>query len=149
MNLCHICGNDIRRGVKTCTFCGSDQTENNQKPVVRKFTHRTVNLEAGMPLVEPALQQLQSAVHEARILDIQVLTIIHGYGSSGRGGVIRKECRKVLEYMKSRGELSDVITGEEFCRRNGPVRNLLKRYPELENNSNLNRGNKGITIVIL
>ncbi|SHO44866.1 Smr/MutS family protein [Desulfopila aestuarii] len=149
MNLCHICGNEIRRGVKNCTFCGSEQKENHQEQKVKKFVHRTVNLEAGMPLVEPALQQLHAAVHEARIRDIQVLTIIHGYGSTGRGGAIRRECRKVLEYMKSRGELGGVIAGEEFYRRNGPVRDLLKRYPQLEKNNNLNRGNKGITLVIM
>lgn len=149
MNLCHICGNEIPRGKKICSFCGSEQEENLQEPVVKKFAHRTVNLEAGMPLVEPALLQLHAAIDEARGRDIQVLTIIHGYGSSGRGGAIRKECRKVLEYMKSRGELSGVIAGEDFHRRNGPVRDLLKRYPQLLNNSNLNRGNKGITMVIL
>jgi len=149
MKLCQICGNEIRHGAKICAFCGSAQEENHQEQKVRKFAHRTVNLEAGMPLVEPALQQLYAAIQEARMLDIQVLTIIHGYGSSGRGGAIRKECRKILGYMKSRGELSGVIAGEEFYRRNGPVRDLLKRFPQLENNSNLNRGNKGITLAIL
>jgi hypothetical protein len=101
-----------------------------------------------MPFVEQAMSQLHAALNEARFLRIQALTIIHGYGSSGRGGAIRKECRKTLDHMCSKGELNTYITGEEFHRRNGLVKDLLNRYPQLAGNSNLNRHNRGITLVI-
>lgn len=149
MKLCHICGNEVDRGVTVCMYCGSEQTETGPEKKEKSFAHRTVNLEAGMPLVEPAIKQLHAAIREARLLEIQVLTVIHGYGSSGRGGAIRQECRKELDYMTSSGEIGGFIAGENFHRRNGPVRDLLKRYPQLSGNSNLNRGNKGVTLVIV
>lgn len=103
----------------------------------------------GMPFVEPALDHLKVVIEEARRVEIDALTIIHGYGSSGKGGVIRKECRSLLDYMCSIGELTDYVTGEDFHRRNGLVKNLLNRFPQLSTNKNLNKNNRGITLVIL
>lgn len=149
MSCCQICGNDLERGSVVCGFCGSTQEDVGDNRSSKTFTHRTVNLEVGMPFVEPAMNQLHAALHDARGSRIQVLTIIHGYGSTGRGGAIRKECRKILDYMCSRGELNSYVNGEDFHRRNGSVKNLLNRYPQLADNSNLNRHNRGITLVIL
>ncbi len=149
MSLCQVCGNEIEPGSKFCRFCGSSQsTDSSAAYSVKTFSHRTVNLEKGMPFVEPALNHLKAVIDEARRLEIQVLTIIHGYGSSGKGGVIRTECRNLLDYMCSKGELSSYITGEDFHRRNGLVKNLLSRFPQLSDNKNLNRNNRGITLVI-
>lgn len=148
MSLCQICGNDLERGCVVCVFCGSRQQDGGDDYSSKTFTHRTVNLEKGMPFVEQAMSQLQAALNEARLLRIQVLTIIHGYGSSGRGGAIRQECRKILDHMYSRGEINSYLAGEDFHRRNGQVKDLLNRYPRLNENSNLNRHNRGITLVI-
>lgn len=149
MNLCQICGNDLYRGCRVCGFCGSEQPEMDAESCPRPFVHRTVNLEKGMPFVEQAISQLHSALNEARLLQVQVLTIIHGYGSSGRGGAIRKECRKILDYMCSSGEISNYIAGEDFHRRSGSVKDVLNRYPQLNGNGNLNRNNRGVTLIIL
>ncbi len=81
--------------------------------------------------------------------NVNVLTLIHGYGSSGKGGVIRLECRKVLEFLKNKGIISDFIPGEDFNKRSGAVKALLRRYPQLGQDKHLNRGNRGITLVIL
>lgn len=151
MSLCQICGNDIESGSLVCGFCGSQQPESHEeiRGKAKIFTHRTVNIEKGMPFVEPAMDQMRAALTEAQVLNIRAVTIIHGYGSSGRGGAIRKECREILDYMCSRGELASYIAGEDFHRRNGHVKDLLNRYPQLAENNNLNRKNKGVTLVIL
>lgn len=148
MRVCQICGNDLERGCLVCIFCGSRQ-QDDECHSSKVFAHRTVNLERGMPFVEQAMGQLHAALNEARALRIQVLTIIHGYGSSGRGGAIRQECRKILDYMCSKGELNRYIAGEDFHRRNGLVKDLLHRYPQLHDHANLNQHNRGITLVIL
>ncbi len=150
MIICEVCGNEIQAGAVVCLFCASPQAvEARGKSETRTFTHRTVNLERGMPFVEPAMQHLQTVLREARESKVQALTLIHGYGSSGKGGAIRKECRKTLDYMCCRGELNSFIPGEDFNRRNGPVKDLLKRYPDLSENKNLNKNNPGITLIIL
>lgn len=99
--------------------------------------------------MEQALQRLQHQITSARLEQISVLTLIHGYGSSGKGGSIRTECRKILEYLLSQGEITAVIPGEDFNRRLGSVKHLLHRFPELSRHPHLNNKNKGITLVVL
>lgn len=149
MDLCQICGNEIEGSRAVCPFCGSRQTNSPLRSKVKSFLHRTVNLEQGMPFVENALSHLQAAILEAKSAQVQVLTVIHGYGSTGKGGAIRTECRKTLDYMCSRGQLNSYIPGEDFSKHNGRVKELINRYPQLGLNKNLNRRNQGITLVIL
>ncbi len=119
------------------------------RPEKPPFSQKTVNLEQGLPTVQQALERLDIALKSARSEQISVLTLIHGYGSTGKGGVIRFECRKTLDYLKSRGELSVVIHGEDFSHRYGAVKQLLHRFPKLSNHTHLNRRNRGITLVVL
>ncbi len=150
MRLCQVCGNEIAAGTLVCRFCGSYQNQARGCADSRAgFRKRVVNIERGMPMVETALHHLQIALDEAKREQVRVVTVIHGYGSSGTGGVIRDECRKTLGYMYSRGEIKGYIAGEEFSRRKGETKALLRRYPKLTRDRNLNRGNPGITLVIL
>jgi len=145
---CPVCGNEISGDRLRCRFCGNKLSD--EVPLKRRgFIHKTVNLERGRPVVEVALQKLNDAVEDAVNSHVNVLTLIHGYGSSGKGGRIRLECRKSLEYLKSRGTIRDYIAGEEFSRKSGFVKPHLQRYPELGENRNINKGNRGITLVVL
>ena len=47
---------------------------------------KTVNLEAGRPAVPDALARLQMELRLTRGTRITALKLIHGFGSSGRGG---------------------------------------------------------------
>ncbi len=135
-----------------CPYCGSDQDLEDQNQSLsssKNFSQKTVNLEQGLPTVEQALVRLQQAITAARLEQVRVLTLIHGYGSSGKGGAIRRECRKTLDYLCSKGEIVDVISGEDFSRRHGMVKHLLNRFPNLSSHPHLNNHNKGITLVVL
>ncbi len=152
MPFCQICGNEIDAALVRCPYCGNDQESEEQGqsfPHPQKFSQKTVNLEQGLPTVEQALGRLEQAISAARQEQIRVLTVIHGYGSSGKGGAIRLECRKTLDYLCSKGEVADVIPGEDFNRRHGTVKHLLSRFPELSSHPHLNNHNKGITLVVL
>ena len=127
----------------------SEQSASGRAPLAERDFHKVVNLEAGRPIVETALRRLQTELATSRRENLRVLTIIHGYGSSGKGGVIGVECRKFLEYLKGSGAINTFIPGEDFSRRSGPTRDLLRRFPRLADNVNLNRGNRGITLVVL
>ena len=50
-----------------------------------------------MPPLDQALARLATELEAARLQGVRVLTLIHGYGSSGAGGVIRGEVRHQLE----------------------------------------------------
>lgn len=145
--VCEICGNE-REGSSSlrCRFCGH-KYEQTQAPDT--VLHRIINLEIGRPHVEIAMDKLDSEIARAKQERVALLTIIHGYGSSGNGGVIREECRKVLAYYLSKKRIKGYIPGENFTRKEGGTKRLLRKYPQFTSNSNLNRGNKGVTLVEL
>ncbi len=147
MDLCEVCGNEIVRGISTCKYCGSRQKRS--KKTKSDFLQLRVNLELGKPVVELAMQKLSLELERAKREKVQLVTLIHGYGSSGKGGAIRRETRKTLDYLAHKGDIEKYIPGEEFSRRKGPVRDLLRRFPHLEKDENLNKNNRGITIVVL
>ncbi len=150
MQPCHICGNEIAPASLRCPYCGSKREDEERDQTGSKpFSQKSVNLEQGLPTVDQALQRLQREITAARLEQVRILTLIHGYGSSGKGGAIRKECRKTLDYLCHRGEVKDVIPGEEFHRRQGKTKQLLSRFPQLLDHSHLGRQNKGITIVVV
>ncbi len=144
--LCEVCGNEVDSGISHCPFC-----ESKLKFSIpgRGIPHRAVKLKRGMPTVEQALGRLERELEQAKKERCRVLTLIHGYGSSGRGGVIREEIREKLQFLKYRGEINDVLAGEHFSTGNGSGRNLLRRFPFLRQHRDLNRGNRGITLLIL
>jgi len=111
--------------------------------------YKTVNLEKGMPLVRQALAKLDQELIIARTEHCRVVLLIHGYGSSGRGGAIKKEVRAQLQFMQSRGRINDFLGGEDFSTRSGRGRQILRRFPFLRQLNDLNRANRGITLVVL
>lgn len=146
---CQTCGNDIAVGSAACPFCGERQeTHSGVVPVAAPF-HKVVNIEQGRPFVAGAMQKLEAELTSGRQQNLRVLTVIHGYGSSGKGGAIGVECRKVLAYLQGKGEIKGMIHGEDFRQKSGKTRDLLRRFPQLAANVNLNKGNRGITIVVL
>jgi hypothetical protein len=145
--ICDICGNESSSAGLLCPFCGSSMGEDSSRKT-RGFVQKTVNLEAGRPVLELALNRMSEIIEDSIRNDVTVLTLIHGYGSSGKGGVIRSECRKMLEFLRSKGRIREFIAGEDFNRRSGPVKSLIQRYPQLGSDRNLNRNNRGITLVI-
>ncbi len=146
--LCEVCGNEISGTSLTCRYCGA--TQHNEAHFNKNGAlHRIINIELGMPAIEEALVKCEREIDQAKIDQVAVLTIIHGYGSSGRGGAIRTECRRALEFLASKNDIRGFIPGEKFTKRHGRTRALLRRIPQLEMNNNLNRNNKGVTIVEL
>lgn len=148
MPVCEVCGNEWEGEPGTCPFCchaHSGQEVGGGRP----FKQRTVNLKAGLPVASVALARMTEAIADSARQGVTFLTLIHGYGSSGKGGVIRDECRKALAFLRDKGVVREVIAGEEFDRRSGQVKALLQRYPSLARDHNLNRGNRGVTLVLL
>jgi len=146
MMFCEICGNEIEADVKQCPFCGAAAEVSFPR---QALPQRFVNLERGMPSVDQALALLARELDQARSERCRVLTLIHGYGSSGRGGVIRQEVRARLQYLKHSAAINDLLPGEDFSTRTGSGRQLLRRFPILRQHSDLNRANPGITLVVI
>ena len=101
-----------------------------------------------MPTVREALQHLERELARARREGCVVLTLIHGYGSSGAGGEIRIAAQKRLTEMTSRGEIRACIFGENWAKSDEQAWALLKAHPELKQDTDLGKRNLGITIVV-
>ncbi|MGD9948611.1 MAG: Smr/MutS family protein [Desulfobulbus sp.] len=145
--ICPVCGNEVAFGHKTCPFCGSPcQTEG---VTASGILHRQINLERGKPLVQQALDRLESELVTSRSLGCKVLTLIHGYGSSGIGGAIKEAVLRQLQFLQYQDRIKNMIPGEHFEGRSGRGRQLLRQYPFLADHRDLNRANPGITLVIL
>jgi len=110
---------------------------------------REINLEAGMPAADAAVKRLTFELHNTRRLGVKVLKIIHGYGSSGKGGKIRTEARGYLERLLGRGELRFVIPGERFSIFDADTRVAFLADGELRGDRDLDRHNNGVTFVVL
>ena len=109
----------------------------------------TINLESGMPTVETAKLRMSQGLRSARAQRIPAVKLIHGYGSSGKGGAIRSEVRRQLAAMKRTGAIRDFVCGEAFSPFDAAARNALSVCPELSKDRDYSRCNHGITVVIL
>jgi Smr domain len=110
---------------------------------------KTVILKDGMPSVEQARARLSSEIHVARQSGIKILKVVHGYGSTGVGGDLRFALQSTLRQMAAKKEIRDCIYGENWRKSDERTWELLKQMPELKADSDLGRGNKGITLVVL
>lgn len=108
-----------------------------------------INLEEGMPTVANARIKLDQALRTAKSRKVKVVKIIHGYGSSGKGGAIKRDVQAFLTQKKSSGNIRGFVPGERFSPFDAHARAMLDQCPELAKDSDYSRGNDGITIVLL
>ena len=108
---------------------------------------KEINLEAGMPACDAALSVLKSAMQSARQSKYKCVLVIHGYGSSGKGGKIREKSRQWLNAQVGKGKIKTVINGEDFTIFNFKALELKNKYKELE--PLLRVTNHGVTVVEL
>jgi hypothetical protein len=110
---------------------------------------RTYNVEAGLPLLEEARRLVIAEINRAKRERVRVLKVIHGYGSSGKGGALCVGLRKSFGLRKEEGVIKDSIAGGDFSIFNDTVLALLEAVPELRADPDLNATNEGVTILWL
>ncbi len=110
---------------------------------------KTYNVEAGFPSLDEARRLVIEEIKSAKREGVRVLKIIHGYGSSGKGGKLNFGLRKSFALRKKEGVIKDFIPGEDFSIFNQTVLALLETVPELRGDTDLSAINEGVTIVWL
>lgn len=110
---------------------------------------RTFNVEAGLPTLEEARRLVIEEIKRARRDRARVLKVIHGYGSSGKGGTLCVGLRKSFGLRKKEGVIKDFIAGEDFSIFNDTVLALLEAVPGLRADPDLGATNEGVTILWL
>jgi hypothetical protein len=107
------------------------------------------NLESGMPPANEALLRLDYELTRARGAGALVVKVIHGYGSSGVGGVLRDAVQAELRRMAGDHKIRAFVAGEDWRTSNEVAWNMQKLVPELKQDRDWGRGNRGISIVLL
>lgn len=96
-----------------------------------------------------AMSRMETELRRARAEGVSLVKFVHGYGSTGKGGEIRISVQTGLMKRLQKGELQTVIFGEDWRISNETTWALLKRWPEMKQDSDLGRENRGITVVVL
>lgn len=110
---------------------------------------REINLELGLPTVDQALLRMERELTTTKKVGCTALKLIHGYGSTGKGGKIRTAVRRDLAKRKRDGEIRDWIPGEKFSIFESATLEAFASCDELRTDVDLNRYNTGVTIVVL
>ena len=110
---------------------------------------KILNIEAGMPTVEEARQILLAELKQAKQRGVAAVKVIHGYGSTGKGGALRGALRTSLLRRKKEGLVTRVIFGEKWSVFEDDARYAIEHCPDLRSDRDLNHSNEGITIAVL
>ena len=108
---------------------------------------KTINLEADFPTLEEARRRVIQELKGAKRDGLRVLKIIHGYGSSGKGGTLCHGLRKSFALRKKEGAIKDFVAGERWSVFEPVALSLLETVPELRGDPDLNATNEGVTLV--
>ena len=110
---------------------------------------KEVNIKADLPTAGEAVRRVTYNIRNGKAWGASAIKIIHGYGSTGKGGKIRIEVRRYLNEQKAKGFVREVIPGEEFSIFSAATIRAFDACGELRKDHDLERHNNGMTIIIL
>lgn len=108
-----------------------------------------IDVKSEMQTCLMAVAELEAEIDACKLGGYSVLKVIHGYGSHGVGGAIKKAVHKKLKEMKKQKLISDFLPCEKWSQIN-PLREKAISYSsELLADSDLMMLNSGVTIVLI
>ena len=96
-----------------------------------------------------ALATVEMEIETLKLGGESLLKIVHGYGSKGVGGNIKKALLAHLKILKKHKKICDFFACEKFCITHKNYKIYIKKYPNLLVDGNIKNLNPGATIVIL
>ena len=109
----------------------------------------TADIKSDRPTADQAPRRVDMALAMARMSGASAVKLIHGYGSTGKGGRIRTEARRRLGELRAKGKVKGFIPGEDFSIFNADTRSAFQACAALRQDGDLDRRNNGVTIVLL
>jgi len=109
-----------------------------------------INVESFSLTVNEALASIETEIDVLKLLNKHVvLKVVHGYGSSGNGGEIKKALPSFLNILKAKGKISDFVANSSFGVLSQKYKTYTKIFPELVLDKDLANQNPGITLIFL
>ena len=109
----------------------------------------TLNIKEGFPPSDVAVANLEIAIDVFMKSDTRLIKVVHGYGSHGVGGEIKKLAHERLQILKKHKKILDFIPGEKFGEEQKSGEFIVNNFPELILDADLKNYNSGITLVFL
>lgn len=140
---CPECGNT--RGLfGECPHCGSSI------PPLLAVDVVEFNIKQGNPSVEDALEILAVKIRDLQELGMKSIILIHGYGSSGEGGRIKRAIHEALERNHYADRVEEYFFGENVPYGSTAFHDLMKKRPGLKRYiRHFKASNAGITVLLL
>lgn len=107
------------------------------------------NIEKFMPTVYQAEILVKNNLETYRRKGVKVFKIIHGYGSTGKGGALRTGLRDYLTQLKRAKIIANFIPGENWSVFDETTRKVLDLDNSFRKDSDLGKMNAGITIIVI
>jgi len=111
--------------------------------------YKIFNLKENMPTVEQALAMIEIEVQLCRREGLIALKIIHGYGSSGVGGGIKRALTFWAKRSIKKGLFKAFIKGEQWSQENPTVDYIKKLCPEVLGDMELYQANAGVSVILI
>lgn len=108
---------------------------------------KLINVKKDNTSPDYAVHLVDEAIKECKAVNIDVIIVIHGYGSSGVGGVIKQNVVQFLAEQKKFKKIKDFVLGENFSDLHDTVKQMQHKYPSLILNKQLQSYNSGVTVV--
>ena len=141
--LCPECGNS-RDVFHECPHCGTET------PPYLTVDTVELNIKVGNPTVEEALDHLTQKIRTLQALGVKVVILIHGYGSSGEGGLIKRGVHEALLSNRYADRVDDYYFGEQVVFGSPACNALFKQRPGLKQYlRHFKAGNAGMTVLLL
>ena len=110
---------------------------------------KTINIKEGYPPSDVAVANMELEIEAFSFSEVKVLKVIHGYGSHGVGGEIKKLAQQKLKELKKHNKILDFIPCEQFGEEQKHSNYIFNNFPELILDDDLKNYNSGITLVFL
>lgn len=110
---------------------------------------KEVNIKSDLPTAAEAIKRVTYNIRNGKSWGCTAIKFIHGYGSSGKGGKIRTEVRQYLHRQQQQGLIKGYIPGESFSIFDPATLEAFRLCNDLRQDSDLERHNNGITVVLL
>jgi hypothetical protein len=108
---------------------------------------RVITIKEGLPTLEEAKRRLLLEIRNCHGEGVAVLKIIHGYGSGGRGGILRTGLRKAFTEYQRDGDILGFASGEDFSIFHPVSLEMITAAPELSRDTDLEASNPGVSFL--
>jgi hypothetical protein len=101
-----------------------------------------IDIEYGMPTVAEAMPLLSGRLRSLKKAGVKAVKIIHGFGSTGKGGRLRQATLALLGESKKSGLIKEFVIGEQWSKFELRTLTLIDRIPQLYKDQDFERYNR-------